>query len=143
MVDLKAYVYRVWPKIDKQQDRVYIAIVQEPVDEDYLLRHFGSGRYLIMIKDRGKLLRKHTVSVHSQAFPPRVDESEVIADPANDAFFQAVPRSDIGGVGCRGFVFRVRCHRSGASALSPSTEIEYGRPATSSTCATPNPDHPP
>jgi hypothetical protein len=67
--DLQAYIYRVWPRIDKQQDKVYLSIVQEPVDEEYLLRSFGSGRYLVMVKDRGKLLRKHAASVHNRDYP--------------------------------------------------------------------------
>jgi hypothetical protein len=87
--DLKIYCYRIWPRIDTQQERVYISIVQEPIDEEYLLRHFGSGRYLLMLKDRSKLLRKHTVSVHNPAYPPKVHESEVLDHPANDAFFKA------------------------------------------------------
>jgi hypothetical protein len=87
--DLKLYIYRCWPRIDKQQDKVYLAIVQEPVDEEFLLRHYGSGRYLLMLKDRSKLIRKHTVSVHNPEFPPRVNESEVLDDPANDAYFRS------------------------------------------------------
>jgi hypothetical protein len=87
--DLKTYIYRCWPKIDRQQERVYIAIVQQPIDEQYLLENFGSGRYLVMLKDRHKLLRKHTASVHNRGYPPQVDPSEVIDDPANNAFFKS------------------------------------------------------
>src|SRR6516165_8266584 len=45
--DLKAYVYRVWPRIDTQQDKVYLSIVQEPPTEEFLLRSYGSGRDLV------------------------------------------------------------------------------------------------
>jgi hypothetical protein len=86
--NLKMYIYRVWPVIDKRESQVYLCQVQEPVDEDYLLRNLGSGRYLLMVKDRSKLLRKHTMSVHNQAYPPRVDESEVLTDPRNDSYFK-------------------------------------------------------
>ena len=65
--NLKTYVYRVWPRIDKQQERVYITIVQQAIDEQYLLENFGSGRYLVLIKDSSKLLRKHTASVHNRS----------------------------------------------------------------------------
>jgi hypothetical protein len=56
----------------------------------FLLRSFGSGRYLLIVKGRNKLLRKHVVTVHNQRFPPQVDESEVVvADPRNDSYFKA------------------------------------------------------
>jgi hypothetical protein len=87
--DLKAYIYRVWPKIDRQQDKVYLSIVQEPPTEEFLLRTYGSGRYLVLLKRRGKLLRKHTASVHNRDFPPKLDESEVVDDPVNESYWRA------------------------------------------------------
>jgi hypothetical protein len=86
--DLKIRVYRVWPRIDVQEDRVYIAIVQEPIDEEYLLRNFGSGRYFLLLRDRTTVLRKHTVSVHNLACPPKVNDAQVVNSPVNEAYFK-------------------------------------------------------
>jgi hypothetical protein len=41
---LKVYLYRLWPVIDRREDNHFLAKVAEPFDEDYLLRHFDSGK---------------------------------------------------------------------------------------------------
>jgi hypothetical protein len=80
---------QVWPAIDRREaGGVFIAQLAEPVDEQYLLQTFGSGRYLLMVKDRRQLLRKHTVSVHSLDKPPKVNPSEVLQEPQNDRYFR-------------------------------------------------------
>jgi hypothetical protein len=79
----------VWPKIDSGEPNHYICTLREPIDEEFVLQNFGSGRYLLIVKDaQRKLIRKHTFSVHNQRFPPRVDEAEVLRVPENDVFFQ-------------------------------------------------------
>jgi hypothetical protein len=86
--DLKTVVYRTWPRIDKKEEAVYLTITQEPPTEQSLLESFGSGRYLVFIKDRGKMLRKKTASVSHPDCPPKVNESEVLTDdPANASYF--------------------------------------------------------
>jgi hypothetical protein len=100
--DLKAYIYRVWPKIDRQQDKVYLSIVQEPPTKEFLLRSYGSACYLVLTKRRGKLLRKHTASVHNRQFPPKLDESEVIDDPANESYFRAWGSKKLNGDAVQG-----------------------------------------
>jgi hypothetical protein len=50
-------------------------------------QNFGSGRYLLILRDGRTLLRKHTVTVHNPAHPPKVDESEVQREPGNESYF--------------------------------------------------------
>jgi hypothetical protein len=89
--ELQLYLYRVWPKIDSHQTHVYLSILTEPIGPDYILRHFGSVRYLFVLKERdgkrSRLLRKYTDSFDNEAFPPRVNEAQVLPDPVNDPYF--------------------------------------------------------
>ncbi len=90
---LKIYVYRCWPIIDRREDNHFLAKIAEAFDEDYLLRHFGSGAYYLRLNDRrGKTLNSKTVSIHNRDHPPRVDLAEVVAsDPRNERYFAAWP----------------------------------------------------
>src|SRR5215472_12572150 len=97
-VGLKLYVWRVWPRIDKGETDHHICTLREPIDEEFVLQTFGSGRYLVMLKDtRRKLIRKHTFSVHNSAFAPKVDESEVLRVPENDVYFKVWAKKPDGG----------------------------------------------
>lgn len=87
---LKVYVYRIWPVIDRREDSHFLAKVAEPFDEDYLLRHFGSGKYYLRLNDqRGQTIGGKTVSLHNPSYPPKVSPDEVVqTDPRNEMYFR-------------------------------------------------------
>ncbi len=87
---LKAYIYRVAPIIDRKDGQHYLAKVSESFDQDYLLRHWGSGKYHLKLNDaRGMTIATTTISCHNPDFPPRVDPAEVVAsDPRNEGYFK-------------------------------------------------------
>jgi hypothetical protein len=86
----KAYLYRVWPVIDRKADDHFIARLSEPFDEDYLLKNWGSGRYHLRLNDaQGHTIATQNVSVHNPAHPPKVDPAEVVeSDPRNKTYFE-------------------------------------------------------
>lgn len=86
----KVYCYRSWPIIDKRDEQHFLAKVHEPFDEDYLLRHFGTGKYYLRLNNRrGETIASQTVAVHNPDFPPRVSPDEVVAgDPRNETYFK-------------------------------------------------------
>jgi hypothetical protein len=90
---LKVYVYRTWPVIDKRDENHFLAKVSEAFDEDYLLRHFGSGKYYLRLNNRhGETLNSKTVSIHNPAYPPKVCPDEVVqTDPRNERYFKVWP----------------------------------------------------
>jgi hypothetical protein len=90
---LKIYVYRNWPVIDKRDENHFLAKISESFDEDYLLRHFGSGKYYLRLNNRrGETLASKAVSIHNRDFPPKVAPGEVVeSDPRNEAYFKAWP----------------------------------------------------
>src|SRR5215469_13942897 len=112
--DLSLYVYRLWPVTDKRNPERFLCKLHEPVDEDYLLKHFGSGKYwLVLNNTHGKHLRKHVANPHNPDFPPRVSREEVVeSDPRNRLFFDvwaskeghpsAAPRTEKNGAGDNG-----------------------------------------
>ena len=87
---LKSYIYRLAPIIDRKDGQHYLAKVSESFDQDYLLRHWGSGKYHLKLNDaRGMTIATTTISCHNPDFPPRVDPSEVVAsDPRNEGYFK-------------------------------------------------------
>jgi len=90
---LKIYVYRTWPVIDKRDENHFLAKISEPFDEDYLLRHFGSGKYYLRLNNRsGETLNSRTVSIHNPSYPPKVSPDEVVqTDPRNERYFKVWP----------------------------------------------------
>jgi hypothetical protein len=86
----KVYVYRVWPVIDRKHSEHFIAKVAEPIDEDYLMRYYGSGKYFVRLNNRqGETIASKNVSLHNPSFPPKVSPDEVVAtDPRNETYFK-------------------------------------------------------
>ena len=86
----KVYLYRVWPVIDRKTDDHFIAKLSEAVDEDYLLKNWGSGRYHLRLNDaQGHTLATQSVSIHNPAHAPKVDPAEVVeSDPRNKTYFE-------------------------------------------------------
>lgn len=69
----KIYGYRLWPIIDRKDEAHFLFKTSEAIDEDYLLRHFGSGKYSLRLNDRrGETRASKTVAIHNPHFPPRV-----------------------------------------------------------------------
>jgi len=87
---LRAYLYRLWPVIDRKESEHFISKLSEPFDEDYILRTFGSGKYHVRLNDsRGKTIASTTVNCHNHDFPPKVDPREVVgSDPQNAKYFE-------------------------------------------------------
>jgi len=87
---LRAYLYRLWPVIDRKESEHFIAKLSEPFDEDYILRTFGSGKYHVRLNDsRGKTVASSTLNCHNHDFPPKVDPREVVgSDPQNAKYFE-------------------------------------------------------
>ncbi len=92
----KIYCYRTWPVIDRRENEHFICKLNEPIDEEYLLRFFGSGKYFLRLNDsHGKTVASKSVSVHNPQFPPKVSPDEVLAgDPRNDRYFQVWQPTD-------------------------------------------------
>jgi hypothetical protein len=90
---LKIYIYRTYPVIDRRDEAHFLAKISEPFDEDYVLRHFGSGKYHLRLNNRrGETLASKAVSIHNRDFPPKVAPGEVVeSDPRNEAYFRAWP----------------------------------------------------
>jgi len=86
----KVYCYRTWPVIDKRDQEHFLCKVSEPFDEDYLLRHFGSGKYYLQLNGaRGEKIASKTVSLHNTDFAPKVSPDEVVqTDPRNETYFK-------------------------------------------------------
>jgi hypothetical protein len=93
------YCYRLWPVIDRRETEHYLAKLNEPFDEDFLLRTFGSGKYLLQANSgRGKTLHKRVVSLHNRDYPPKVALEEVVAsDPRNQTYFETWVRKTNNG----------------------------------------------
>jgi hypothetical protein len=89
----RVYIYRTWPVIDRRDEHHYVAKVSEPFDEDFLLRHYGSGKYYMRLNNRqGETINSKTASVHDPSFPPKVSPDEVVkGDPRNDTYFKVWP----------------------------------------------------
>lgn len=84
-----AYIYRLWPVIEKKGDAHYICRLRESFDEDRLLDLFGSGKYMCILKNRGAKLATFNVSLHHLNFPPKVSPDEVVpTDPQNERYFK-------------------------------------------------------
>jgi len=93
----RLYCYRTWPVIDRRDNEHFLAKLAEPVDEDRLLRDFGSGKYHLRLNDaRGRTIAARSVSIHNPSFPPRVSPDEVVAsDPRNELYFKVwMPKAD-------------------------------------------------
>ena len=83
----KIYLYRLWPEIDAGEKH-YIGIVREPIDEDFLLRHYGSGKYMLLVKNPPHKPRTFNVPIHNPEYPPNVDAALVLSSPVNDRYFK-------------------------------------------------------
>jgi hypothetical protein len=46
---LKIYVYRCWPRIEKQEDTHYLTVISQPIDQEWVKQTFGSGRYQLLL----------------------------------------------------------------------------------------------
>jgi hypothetical protein len=86
--DFSLYVYRLWPVTDTRNPERFLCKLAEPIDEDFLLKNYGSGKYLLMLNQRGKRVRTHVANPHNLQYPPAVHPNEVVAsDPVNKLFF--------------------------------------------------------
>ena len=83
----KIYLYRLWPEIDTGEKH-YIGIVNQVIDEEYLLRHYGSGKYMLLVKNPPNKPRTFNVPIHNPAYPPNVDAALVLSSPVNDRYFK-------------------------------------------------------
>jgi len=84
-----AYLYRLWPVIERKADSHYICRMRESFDEDQLMQLFGSGKYMVILKNRATKLATFTTSLHNPQFPPKVSPDEVVkTDPQNERYFK-------------------------------------------------------
>lgn len=93
------YVYRLKPPIDRRQAGIEdsnIDIIEDAkiMDEDYLLRTHGSGKYHLKFTDANKPkglteVAKTTIEIYDPAVPPILNPVElVIGAPGNDKIVQ-------------------------------------------------------
>jgi hypothetical protein len=86
--DYKIYLYRKWPVIDRGDSDHFIAKLREPIDPDFLLKTFGSGKYSLQLNDgQGKVVAYKVESVHHPDHPPKLNPAEVTRDPQNDVYW--------------------------------------------------------
>jgi hypothetical protein len=85
-----SYGYRIEPVIDRRDGQHYVFKVNEPYDPDFVMRHWGSGKYLLVLNNpQGRTTSRKMLSVHNLDHPPRVDLNELVAgDPRNEKFFR-------------------------------------------------------
>jgi hypothetical protein len=46
-----SYGYRIEPVIDRRDGQHYVFKVNEPYDPDFVMRHWGSGKYLLVLNN--------------------------------------------------------------------------------------------
>lgn len=85
--NLKLYIYRLWPELDLGEKH-YIGIVREAVDEEFIARRFGSGKYMLLLKRPPHKPLMHNISVHDPQRPPNLDAALVVRNPVNDSYFK-------------------------------------------------------
>jgi hypothetical protein len=87
---LTSYGYRIEPVTDRRDGQHYVFKVNEPYDPDFVMRHWGSGKYLLLLNNpQGRTIARKTLSVHNLDHPPRVDLNELVAsDPRNEKYFK-------------------------------------------------------
>lgn len=47
--DYSFYCYRLWPVTDTRNPERFLCKLAEPIDEDFLLKNYGTGKYLLML----------------------------------------------------------------------------------------------
>jgi|GEM_PF-6827767 len=83
------YAYRLWPKIDRRDESHYLTKTSEHIDEDWLLRTFGSGKYNLRLNNaEQRSVATKTVSLHNADYPPKVNPLEVTTDPENSIYWE-------------------------------------------------------
>jgi hypothetical protein len=96
--DYTLYVYRKWPVIDRADTDHFIAKLREPIDPDYLLRTFGTGKYSLQLNDaQGKMVSYKIEAVHHPDCPPKLNQAEITRDPANDVYWATWGKRSNGG----------------------------------------------
>jgi hypothetical protein len=85
-----SYGYRIEPVLDKRDGQHYVFKVNESYDPDFVMRHWGSGKYLLLLNNpQGRTIARKTLSIHNLDHPPRVDLNELVAsDPRNEKYFK-------------------------------------------------------
>jgi hypothetical protein len=85
-----SYGYRIEPVTDRRDGQHYVFKVNEPYDPDFVMRHWGSGKYLLLLNNpQGRTIARKTLSIHNLDHPPRVDLNELVAsDPRNEKYFR-------------------------------------------------------
>ena len=87
--EFNAYVYRLWPKIDRRDEAHYLTKTGQHFDEDWLLRTFGSGKYSLRLNDaKQRTIASKTVSLHNPNHPPKVDPAQITTDPENETYWR-------------------------------------------------------
>ncbi len=88
------YVYRLWPAIDREQvglkDSAIAKVTGAVVDADYLLQHFGSGKYHLKFNDANRpanlqQVARTNVEIHDPTEPPIVDPRELVVNDERNA----------------------------------------------------------
>ena len=85
-----SYGYRIEPVLDRRDGQHYVFKINEFYDPDFVMRHWGSGKYLLVLNNpQGRTTVRKTLSVHNLDYPPRVDLNEIVAgDPRNEKYFK-------------------------------------------------------
>ncbi len=91
----KLYIYRVWPRVEKKDEAHYLTVISHPIDEEWLKQTFGSGRYLMLLRDSvlKKAIAQHTFSVHDIDYPPKLNSREVLECEENARYYELWPPS--------------------------------------------------
>jgi hypothetical protein len=86
------YVYRRWPRINKDGGPHYLDKLRQPIDEQGLLERFGSGRYTLRLNSTaGKTLATYVVDLHNLAFPPKIEAIELLECTENERYLKLWP----------------------------------------------------
>ena len=86
----KVYIYRRWPRVQTETPH-YLEKVQHPIDEEWLLNAWGSGRYRLRLNSKTKALASVVCEVHDLKRPPRLDPAELVDCTENQRYYSLWP----------------------------------------------------
>jgi len=87
----RIYVYRRWPRISKAGEPHYVGVHREAIDEEFIKRLYGSGRYLLKLNDQRRTVDEHPLEIMDLNSPPKLSPDEIMDAPENERYFKLWP----------------------------------------------------
>jgi hypothetical protein len=87
----RVYCYRRWPKINKQDQPIYIGVHRQAIDEEVLKNLYGSGQYLLKLNDQKRTIEYAAFEIQDMNFPPKLNPDELVSCAENERYFKLWP----------------------------------------------------